>query len=163
MGTNSAHTAWLVLWSEFCDAIGIELCDAVNEVVKVPYHSLHKLGGNLELDEDRICAILATTQYEPEEKRQRLVEMWFRKESEPTWERLNGTVAPLLLTREPTSSRLGESSTSMDGVPVLSPTLTSKTILLAAHFDNSYCCYTHRFNDSIQLRRDRKSIFGIIV
>ena len=111
-------------------SVGIELCDAVNEVMSVPCRSLLKLGNNLELDEDRIYAILATTQYQEEEKRQRLVELWFRKEAEPTWEELHRAVAPLtciLLTGEVTSLHLGESSTSMDSVPpVLSPSLTSK-------------------------------------
>ena len=109
-------------------SVGIELCDAVNEVMSVPYRSLLKLGNNLELDEDRIYTILATTQYQEEEKRQRLVELWFRKEAEPTWEELHRAVAPLLLlTREVTSLHLGESSTSMDSAPpVLSPSLTSK-------------------------------------
>ena len=109
-------------------SVGIKLCDAVNEVMGVPYCSLLKLGNNLELDEDRIYAILATTQYQEEEKRQRVVELWFRKEAEPTWEELHRAVAPLLLlTGEVTALHLGESSTSMDSVPpVLSPSLTSK-------------------------------------
>ena len=95
--------------------------------MRVPYRSLLKLGNNLELDEDRIYAILATTQYQEEEKRQRVVELWFRKEAEPTWEGLHRGAPLLLLTGAVTSLHLGESSTSMDSaqpLPVLSPSLT---------------------------------------
>ena len=107
--------------------IGIELCDAVNEVMKVSYYNLRNLGRNLGLDEDRIQDLLSMTQYQPwpEEKRQRLVEMWFRNESEPTWEKLHRAIKLVQLIR-PTSLRLGESSTLTNSVLIVSPTTTSK-------------------------------------
>ena len=70
--------------------------------------------------------LLGTTQYGLVEKRQRLVEMWFRKEFEPTWEKLCRALPPLDLTRGPTSSFLGESSTSMDSVPAIPSSSTGK-------------------------------------
>ena len=100
--------------------------------MKVSYHNLHKLGGNLGLDEDRIRDLL--TQYQPEEKHQRLVEMWFKNEFEPTWEKLDRALPPLDLMRGSTSSFLGESSTSMDSVPVIPPSSTG---------NNCFCLNQH--------------------
>ena len=116
--------------SSFGDILGIELRDAVNEVMKVSYTNIHNLGRNLGLDEDRIQDLLSLAQSQlwPEEKRQRLVELWFREDPEPSWEKLHEALKALQPARQSTSLRLGESSSiSMDSsVPVISPSLTSK-------------------------------------
>ena len=83
--------------------------------MKVPYQNLHTLGGNLSLDEDRIQDALA--QYPPEERHQRLMEQWFRNESDPTWEKLGEALPSRVLPNKPaTLPYQRESPTSVDGV-----------------------------------------------
>lgn len=76
--------------------------------MNVSYQNLHKLGGCLGLDENKIQNML--TQYRPEEKHQRLIELWFQK-SEPTWEQLHRALSSIGV--------LGESLTSMDTDPTI--------------------------------------------
>ena len=91
--------------------------------MKVSYNDLHKLGKNLGLDDNRIQELLRISQthdpYQLEEKRQRLIEMWFRKELEPTWEMLYRALSQFNPVNVSNSSYLGESSTSMDSSPVI--------------------------------------------
>ena len=92
---------------------GIEIHDAVNEVMCVPYQNLHKLGVYLGLDENKIQNLLTSTQNRPEPERyQRLIELWFRM-SEPTWEQLHQALSSV--------GMLGESLTSMDTNPEAIP------------------------------------------
>ena len=78
--------------------------------MNVSYQNLHKLGGCLGLDENKIQNML--TQYRPEEKHQRLIELWFQK-SEPTWEQLHRALSSIGV--------LGESLTFMDTDPEAIP------------------------------------------
>lgn len=91
-----------------CTLSGIELHDAVNEIMNVSYHNLPKLGSCLGLDQDKIQHLL--TQYRPEEKHQRVTEMWFQM-SDPTWEQLHRALSSI--------NMVGESSTSMDTDPAM--------------------------------------------
>ena len=107
----------------------MELCDAVNEVItKVAYPYLSTFAGNLRLDENELQHILSCSQYSLEDKYQRVVELWFRQDHEPNWEKLRGAVPSLDLS---ISSYQGEyrreSSTSMNSVSVTSP-LTGKKL-----------------------------------
>ena len=83
--------------------------------MKVPHQRLHTLGGNLGLEEDQIQDSLA--QYPPEERHQRLMEQWFRNESDPTWEKLGKALPSSVLPNKPTTLPYQlESPTSADGV-----------------------------------------------
>lgn len=105
---------------------GIEIHDAVNEIMNVSYQNLHKLGGCLGLDESKVQNML--TQYRSVEKYQRLIEMWFRK-SEPTWEQLHRALSSINV--------LGESSTSMEtdreAIPRPSSTGNRNTISVSSN------------------------------
>lgn len=112
---------------------GIELCDAVNEIMKVPHQNLHSLGSNLELDEDRLQDVL--THYSLEERHQRLMELWFKKESDPSWEKLSEALqSNVLLSAKsnPEDSNQQQLSTSMDGISVTLSSPSSKYINLRA-------------------------------
>lgn len=67
---------------------------------------LELLGSNLELDPVRVKEVLSY--YEVNEQHQRLAELWFRKEVNPTWEKLRHSL--LILNRR-------ESSNSIFSVP----------------------------------------------
>ena len=69
--------------------VEITLPDAVNFIMKLTNHELLTLGNNLGLDEARVKEIISPeSYYDPSEQHQRLVELWFRQESNPTWEKL---------------------------------------------------------------------------
>ena len=94
------------------------------------YPYLSTFAGNLRLDENELQHILIS-QYLLDEKYQRVVELWFRKDDEPTWEKLRGAVPPLDLS---ISSYQGEyrreSSTSMNSVSVTTPLTGKRTFTL---------------------------------
>ena len=89
------------------DLLEITLPDAVNFIMKLSIQELPTLGNNLGLDEARVKEIVSP--YYDSEQHQRLMELWFRKESNPTWEKLLESMASL-------SSYRRESSTSTASV-----------------------------------------------
>ena len=115
---------------------GIELCDAVNEVItKVAYSNLSTFAGNLRLDENEVQHILSSPQSQCplNEKYQRVIELWFRQDHQPTWENLRRALPPLLdlsVSSYPGEYRR-ESSTSMNNnfsLTQSSPGLTGKNL-----------------------------------
>ena len=71
--------------------IGIELRDAVNVIWSIPCEELHQLGSSLELDYVRMQDILS--HYDVEEQHQRVMELWFSTDVEPTWEKLYASMS----------------------------------------------------------------------
>lgn len=61
--------------------------------MKVTYSDIHTLGINLRLSEDILRDLFAQCQA-TDERRQKLIEVWFRQETEPTWEKLHEAMSP---------------------------------------------------------------------
>ena len=72
----------------FINISEITLPDAVNFIMRLTNQELQTLGNNLRLDEARVKEIISPY-YDLSEHHQRLMELWFRKESNPTWEKLH--------------------------------------------------------------------------
>lgn len=108
--------------------VGIELCDAVNEIfTKVPLDNLHKLGRNLGLDDDEVQQVLGSTQYHwLEEKYQYFVELWFRRDDERTWEKLRRALPPHDYRRPSTSLHRMDSLASVNSVSGIAPSTGKK-------------------------------------
>ena len=115
--------------------VEITLPDAVNFIMKLTNHELLTLGNNLGLDEARVKEIISLeSYYDPSEQHQRLVELWFRQESNPTWEKLqeslpSGDQNNIIIMRGSIISpdrRESSAASSMVSVPItpgpLSPT-----------------------------------------
>lgn len=73
---------------DFINIAEITLPDAVNFIMRLTNQELQTLGNNLRLDEARVKEIISPY-YDLSEQHQRLMELWFRKESNPTWEKLH--------------------------------------------------------------------------
>ena len=78
--------------------------------MRLTNQELQTLGNNLRLDEARVKEIISPGYYGPSEQHQRLMELWFRKESNPTWEKLRESMVF-------DGSYRRESSTSTASVP----------------------------------------------
>ena len=105
--------------------LAITLPDAVNFIMKLTNQELQTLGNNLGLDEARVKEVISPY-YDLSEQHQRLMELWFRKESNPMWGKLQESMPSGDHTRRSVSSYHRESSTSIVRVPItpvpLSPT-----------------------------------------
>ena len=55
--------------------------------MRLTNQELQTLGNNLQLDEARVKEVISRY-YDLNEQHQRLMELWFRKEINPTWEKL---------------------------------------------------------------------------
>ena len=95
--------------------VAITLPDAVNFVKKVTNQELQLLGHNLGLPDARVQEIIKISNYDLNEQHQRLVELWFTQDSEPTWEKLRESCGDPI--RRSTSLYRRESSTSTISVP----------------------------------------------
>ena len=90
----------------------MDLPDAVNVIMKVTNQDLPQLGNCLGLDPVRVQEI--TSHYDLDEQHQRLVELWFKREANPTWEMLRDS----LLSLEQRKGTTSPSTVSMSSVPI---------------------------------------------
>ena len=81
--------------------------------MKVAYPDLNTLGINLRLTEDILKDLFAQCQA-ADERRQKLIELWFRQEAEPTWEKLHEAISLCGTMSGLTSSLRQESDLSMN-------------------------------------------------
>ena len=88
----------------------ITLPDAVNFIMKLSIQELPTLGNNLGLDEARVKEIMSPY-YDLNEKHQHLMELWFRTESNPTWEKLVESITSLPSYRRESSASVPYSPT----------------------------------------------------
>ena len=136
--------------------------------MKMTNLKLRTLGYNLRLDEARVEEIISSeSYYDLSEQHQRLIELWFRQDSNPTWEKLRESLPSDDHMRRSTSSYQTESSTSMISVPTtpLSPT-GMKSYSASMTFNALgmymiillviiiYMSFIHRFHVSLQRGRN---------
>ena len=120
----------------------IELRDAVNEVMKITCEDLKQIGVNLGLGDVSLQDILSY--YDMNEQRQRVMELWFKTDAQPTWEKLHAAMPHAEQSRGPSVSSIAmrressttESMTSASPLP-MSPDQTSKSFAIQRTIHNS--------------------------
>ena len=108
--------------------------------MKIPCEDLKQLSINLGLDDVNLQEVYDLS----EQLHQRVMELWYKKDDQPTWEKLHAAM-PSEPSRGQTDSLVGRKSSTSESIRSASPTpmspdQTSKIIYILHNITSCYYC-----------------------